>query len=160
MFSKSCEYAIRAAIYVTKQSIKKRKVSQREVALKTNSPEAFTAKILHKLVKANVLNSTKGPNGGLYVEENSLKSVKLSQIVYAIDGDGLLEDCSLGLEKCNPQKPCILHEQFSAVRAEIKKTIERTTLETLAQKILKGQSFLVRSIIAINFLQSFKYYYI
>lgn len=144
MFSKSCEYAIRAAIYVTKQSIKKRKVSQREVAEKTHSPEAFTAKILHKLVKAKVLNSTKGPNGGLYVEDKNLAAVNLAQIVQAIDGDSLLKDCSLGLNKCNPKEPCVLHEKFDNIRKEIEKTLESTTLATLAHQVLSGESFLVR----------------
>ncbi|WP_417429999.1 RrF2 family transcriptional regulator [Halpernia sp.] len=144
MFSKSCEYAIRAAIYVTKQSIKKRKVSQKEVAEKTHSPQAFTAKILHKLVKANVLNSTKGPNGGLFVEFENLEKINLSHIVKAIDGNSLFEDCSLGLSKCNPRKPCVLHEQFTHIREEIKKSLESTTLAALAHQVLSGESFLVR----------------
>lgn len=145
MFSRSCEYAIRAAIYVTKQSIKKRKVSQKEVAEKTNSPEAFTAKILNKLVKANVLNSSKGPNGGLYVEEENFDSVKLAHIVFAIDGNKLFEECSLDIDNCNPKKPCALHHHFKKVREEIKHILENTTLYTLAHQVLNGQTFLVRA---------------
>lgn len=143
MFSKSCEYAIRAAIYVTKQSIKKRKVSQREVAQKTNSPEAFTAKILHKLVKANVINATKGPNGGLYVEEENLNKVKLAQIVFAIDGNRLFDECSLGKDYCDPKTPCVLHHHFIKVRGEIRKILETTTLYALAHQVMNGQSFLI-----------------
>ena len=143
MFSKSCEYAIRAAIYVTKQSIKKRKVSQREVAQKTNSPEAFTAKILHKLVKANVLNATKGPNGGLFVEEANLNKVKLAQIVFAIDGNRLFDECSLGTDTCDAKKPCVLHHHFIKVRGEIRVILETTTLHTLAHQVMSGKSFLI-----------------
>ena len=145
MFSKSCEYAFRASIYVTKQSIKQRKVSQREVAERTHSPEAFTAKILHKLVKANILNSTKGPNGGIFIEEKNLSKVKLMQIVFAVDGDSLFEDCNLGLGKCIPEKPCVLHDQFTVVRQEIKNILENTTLDTLAHQVLNGESFLIRT---------------
>ena len=77
MFSKSCEYGIRASIYVAKQSMKERKVGQKEIAKAIDSPEAFTAKILQKLTKTNVIRSIKGPNGGFFVETGDLERVKL-----------------------------------------------------------------------------------
>ena len=75
MFSKSCEYGIRASIYIAKQSLKDRKVSQKEIAKSIDSPEAFTAKILQKLSKTNVIRSMKGPNGGFFVDGSDLERV-------------------------------------------------------------------------------------
>ena len=144
MFSKSCEYGIRASIYVAKQSIKDRKVSQMEIAKSIDSPMAFTAKILQKLTKMNIIRSSKGPNGGFYLEKGDLNEVKLWNIVVAIDGDGLLEDCSLGLRKCNAFKPCPIHNSFVKIRADIRETLEGTSLLFLAEEVSDGISFLKR----------------
>lgn len=144
MFSKSCEYGIRASIYVAKQSLKDRKVSQTEIAKSIGSPVAFTAKILQKLTKTNVLRSAKGPNGGFFLNQNDLIEVKLWNIILAIDGDGLIEDCTLGLRKCNAFKPCPLHHSFVKIRSELKETLEGTSLRFLAEEVSDGISFLKR----------------
>ena len=144
MFSKSCEYGIRASIYVAKQSLKDRKVSQTKIAKSIDSPVAFTAKILQKLTKRNVLRSTKGPNGGFFLDPKDLDDVKLWNVILAIDGDGLLEDRSLGFRKCNAFKPCPLHHSFVKIRAEIRETLEGTSLRFLAEEVSDGISFLKR----------------
>lgn len=144
MFSKSCEYGIRASIYIAKQSMKDRKVSQTEIAKSIGSPVAFTAKILQKLTKLNILSSAKGPNGGFFLEQGDLDSVKLWNVILAIDGDGLLEDCTLGLRKCNAFKPCPLHHSFVKIRAEIRESLEGTSLRFLAEEVSDGISFLKR----------------
>ncbi|MBN8623397.1 MAG: Rrf2 family transcriptional regulator [Flavobacteriales bacterium] len=144
MFSKSCEYGIRASIYVAKQSVKERKVGQKEIAKAIDSPEAFTAKILQKLTKTNVIRSAKGTNGGFFVETGDLERVKLWNVVFAIDGNSLFEDCSLGLRKCNAQKPCPLHHKFVKIRAEIRETLEKTTLKSLAEEVSIGAAYLKR----------------
>ncbi len=46
MFSKACEYGIRAAVYVTLQSLEGRRVSVSEIGEEIDAPVAFTAKIL------------------------------------------------------------------------------------------------------------------
>lgn len=144
MFSKSCEYGIRASIYIAKQSLKERKVSQKEIAKSIDSPVAFTAKILQKLTKMDVIRSTKGPNGGFYLENVDLDRVKLWNVILAIDGESLLEDCTLGLRKCNAFKPCPLHFGFEKIREEIREMLEGTSLRTLAEKVSDGISFLKR----------------
>lgn len=144
MFSKSCEYGIRAAIYIAKQSMKNRKVSQTEIAKSIDSPVAFTAKILQKLSKMNVIRSSKGPKGGFFLEIPDLDRVKLWNIVVAIDGNSLLEDCSLGLQKCNALRPCPLHASFVKIREDIRITLEGTSLRFLAEEVSGGLAFLKR----------------
>jgi Rrf2 family protein len=70
MFSKTCEYAIRASIFIAAQSQKGERVSIQDVSSKIESPEAFTSKILQKLVKIGVIQSLKGPGGGFYIEND------------------------------------------------------------------------------------------
>lgn len=144
MFSKSCEYGIRASIYIAKQSLQDRKVGQIEIAASIDSPVAFTAKILQKLTKMNVIRSSKGPNGGFFLEAGDLDRVKLWNIIFAIDGNSLLEDCSLGLRKCNAFKPCPLHFSLMKTRSEIREILEGTSQKFLAEEVSDGISFLKR----------------
>lgn len=142
MFSKACEYGIKASIFIAINSYEGKRVSPKEIAKEINSPQAFTAKILQALVRHKVINSVKGAYGGFEVNKNELKHIKLSQIVKAIDGDNIYNGCGLGLEKCDENHPCPVHEKFKNVRDELKNMLENTSLEDLALDIKSGVSFL------------------
>ena len=98
MFSKSCEYAIKAAIFIATNSLQDKKVGFVDIAKEIESPEAFTAKILQKLSKDGIIQSVRGVNGGFYIPKNLISKVKLAQIVFAIDGDSVFKGCGLGME--------------------------------------------------------------
>lgn len=144
MFSKSCEYGIRASIYVAKHSLKNEKVSLIEVAKHTDSPPAFMAKILQKLVRTEVLSSQKGPSGGFFIPTENLERVSVFSIVLAMDGDGIFEDCTLGLRRCDGQKPCPMHFDFIKIREEMRDSLESNTLKLLAEEVSDGVTFLKR----------------
>lgn len=142
MFSKACEYGIKAVIFIASRSGDNVRVGLKETAVAINSPEAFTAKILQQLSRNHIIRSTKGPNGGFEVSEVQLKKIKLIQIVYAIDGDSLFTACGLGLEECSEAFPCPVHHKFKAVRDELKHIAESTTLEDLVKGVHNGTAFL------------------
>jgi len=142
MFSKACEYGIKASIFIAINSYEGKRVSPKEIAEEINSPQAFTAKILQALVRHKVINSVKGAYGGFEVDKNELKYIKLAQIVKAIDGDNIYNGCGLGLEKCDENHPCPVHDKFKGVRDELKEMLENTSLEELALNIKSGASFL------------------
>ena len=144
MFSKSCEYGIRASIYVAKNSLKNRKVSLIEVAKHTDSPPAFMAKILQKLTRTDIISSFKGPTGGFSIALDNLEKISLLNIVLAMDGDGIFENCTLGLRKCDVEKPCPLHFKFRLIRDEMRETLESTSLRSLAEQVSDGITFLKR----------------
>ena len=83
MFSKACEYGIKASTYIALQSLQGRRVSLKDIASEIESPVAFTAKILHQLAKADVLNSVKGPSGGFEISKQNIDLIKLDAIVTA-----------------------------------------------------------------------------
>jgi Rrf2 family iron-sulfur cluster assembly transcriptional regulator len=144
MFSKSCEYGIRAVIYIASQSLEHKRVKIREIAQMTNSPEAFTAKIVGALSKHNIVLSQKGPTGGLEIDIERMKNINISQIVLAIDGDSVYNGCGLGMSQCNAENPCPMHEKFAIVRAELKQMLETTTIFELATNLKDGKSTLLR----------------
>ena len=119
MFSKSCEYAFRATIFIASQSDKDTKVGIKEIAREIDSPIAFTAKILQILVKNNIVKSSKGVGGGFMILKEDLKKITLSQIVIAIDGNSFLYKCGLGLNDCSEDHPCPFHHKFKILKKDL-----------------------------------------
>lgn len=142
MFSKSCEYGIRAVIYVANESISDKRVNIKQIAGATQSPVAFTAKILQQLAKNNLVDSLKGPTGGFYMDANKRNTVFLSHIVNAIDGDKLYTGCGLGLKQCSENHPCPVHNEFKIIRNQIQVMLESTNIQKLTEGLHSGLSFL------------------
>ncbi len=133
MFSKTCEYGLRAVIFIGQQTKSEKKVGISTISEAIDSPQAFTAKILQQLTKHKITQSIKGPAGGFFIDQEKLKTVTLSNIVEILDGDTIYTGCGLGLHECNENKPCPLHFKFIKIREELKKMLESTTLLELSE---------------------------
>lgn len=143
MVSKTCEYGIKALLFVAQKSEVSGKVGVREIAKAIDSPEPFIAKILQDLARKGLVLSSKGPSGGFYLDKKGLKTT-LAEIVYAIDGDKLFTGCGLGLKSCSAKNPCPIHDQFVDVRKQIKTMMESTTLGDYPAALELGQKVLRR----------------
>jgi Rrf2 family protein len=144
MFSKACEYGIKAAIFIAVKSEQENRVSLNEIAKEINSPIAFTAKVLQQLTKNGIVDSVKGPKGGFEIDKNKIADIKLSKIVSAIDGDAIYKGCGLGFHNCNENKPCPVHHKFKLIRDDLKQMLETTSLLDLSNDINNGITFLKR----------------
>jgi len=138
MFSKTCEYAIRALIFIAQQSKDGSKISIKDIALGIDSPEHFIAKILQQLSRKGFVKSIKGPNGGFYMEEEELR-ITLADIVKEMDGDRLFNGCGLGLKECSESHPCPIHNDFKLIKENLlimlKSSQIRFFVENLDQKL-------------------------
>jgi Rrf2 family protein len=141
MFSKSCEYAIRAVIFICTKKEENKVVKIQEIAEAVGAPIYYTSKILQQLSRLKIIGSLKGQNGGFYIGKEH-NQIKLIDIVTAIDGDKLFNGCGLGLTTCSEKNPCPLHSQFKSIRKDIKDILETTTIHDLSLNLLKGKTTL------------------
>lgn len=144
MFSKACEYGIRAMLFVIIKSQNNERTRTKEIAEEIEAPKAFTAKVLQKLVKQDILHSSTGPKGGFYVEKEEIQSIKLIQIVRAIDGNGLFEECGIGMKACDESKPCPVHEEFKKIRTNLEEMLSTMSVGEMADKVDDELAFLKR----------------
>lgn len=142
MLSKTCEYAVRATIIIAAETQQGNRISLREIARKIDSPESFTAKILQKLAKNKLVDSSKGNGGGFYVPREKLTKITLGDIVLAIDGDAIYKRCSLGLNDCSEVKPCPFHHQYKPIREQLKLALDSTSLANLIDGLDTKETFL------------------
>lgn len=143
MFSKACEYAIRAMMYIVTHTTNGSRVGIRDIARYTDTPEPFVAKVLQILSRKGIVSSAKGPNGGFYIETKS-KQIPLIEIVKAIDGEDLFLRCGLGIKNCSEKKPCPIHYEYKAIRDDLKEMLKTNTIQDLASGLVKGETFLLK----------------
>ena len=141
MFSKSCEYAIKAMIFVAQKSKAETRVGVKEIAKGTDAPEHFVAKIMQDLSRRKLVHSVKGPNGGFYTDDIDIKS-SIADIVKAIDGDSIYTDCVLGLKACSEKNPCPVHFEYKEIKKNLIALIEKNTLSAFNDKLDTGKFFL------------------
>ena len=141
MFSKTCEYAIRALIYIAQKSKDGNRIGIKEIASGIDSPEYFIAKILQDLSRKGFVQSAKGPNGGFYMDENNLK-LSVADIVREMDGDKLFTGCGLGLKECSDDHPCPIHNDFKHIRQDIKDMLDNSKIEMFVEKLDLKLTFL------------------
>lgn len=141
MFSKSCEYAIKAMIFVAQKSRGDVKVGIKEIATGTDAPEHFVAKIMQELSRKKLVHSVKGPNGGFYMDQADLKT-SIADIVKAIDGDKMYIDCVLGLKNCSEKTPCPVHFEYKEIKKKLIKMMETNTIGNFNEKLDTGKFYL------------------
>lgn len=142
IFSKACEYGIRATIFIATQSENSKKLSLNDVASNINSPAAFTAKILQQLVKTGIVNSAKGPNGGFWISNEASLEMNMLQVVKSIDGIEVFSRCALGFQQCDSTHPCPMHFQITDIRDALYKMLNETKLNELSKSIQNGETFI------------------
>jgi Rrf2 family protein len=141
MISKSCQYALRAVVYVASKADEKTKLNVKQIAREIHAPEAFTAKLLQTLNKHQVITSLKGPYGGFFIEEHQAAQPILN-IVHAIDGLQVFSACGLGLKQCSEKRPCPFHDDYKLLREKMLSTFRRMTIKKLAKNLEQGECFL------------------
>lgn len=134
MFSKSCKYAIRAVLYLALHSSEQHKLGVKEIAEALNVPGPFLAKLLQQLSRHHLVSSTKGPNGGFYLNKAN-RQASLKGVVESIDGPEIFTSCILGLPVCSSKNPCPLHSRAIIYREGLLELIADQTIEEVAERV-------------------------
>lgn len=132
MFSKTVGYAIRGVLYLAAQSTENRNVGVAELSSELGVPKHFLGKILQSLARKELVISTKGPGGG-FRAETAMLSKSIIDIVAAMDGMAFFDNCSLGLDKCNAEAPCVLHNRLVEPRNRLLEDLRRTSISDLLE---------------------------
>ncbi len=137
IYSNACEYAIRALTYLARNS--EQACLAKEISQGEKIPHYFLSKILQDLARKGLLKSMKGPGGGFRLAKSAEK-LTLYEIKKAIDGVADLDECAVGLARCNDHMPCPLHDTFKPLREQIKEYLQTTTLADMASAVEKKRA--------------------
>ncbi len=129
-FSKSFGYALRGILYIALLQDEQRKIQIDEIAQKLSVPRHFLGKIMQGVVKAGLLQSTKGPYGGFSMNETTL-TTPLIKLVEITDGLDQFNICVLQLRNCNAVNPCPLHQEMEGIKTKLLLMFNQTTIVDL-----------------------------
>ena len=102
-------------------------LSARTLAKQLNASEAHLAKVLQRLTKAGLLQSTRGPSGG-FTLRRSPSAVSLLQIYEAIEGPMGRNTCLFEHPICDG-KQCVFGGLLGAVSEQIRSYFATTKLD-------------------------------
>lgn len=142
MLSLTCKTAIKAVIYLASKFESGEKTGIKEIAGFINASEHTVGKLLQTLVREFVINSAKGPTGGFYITAKQ-KNQPIINVINAIDGKEVFEECGLGLSKCSAIRPCPLHNDYKLIRDQFKAMCQQKRVSDLCETVNDGLAYLM-----------------
>ena len=106
--------------------------SAKDLAEAHGMPQEALAKILQKLVKAKLLVSQYGTNGG-YTLARSAASITALEVIRAIEGPLFITSCVTERGECGRTERCTVREPLRQVSAGIQEVLSRITIADMAQ---------------------------
>ena len=140
IYSRPCEYALRALTYITVNSDSEL-IRTQEIAEAEGLPAPFLAKLLQQLARSGILVSVKGPKGGFGLARPP-KEISLLEVVTAIDGEDGFMRCAIGLAECTDTAPCPLHDTWKPLRDQILDYMAGRSLANLAEAITRKKELI------------------
>lgn len=137
MFSKSCEYAFRAVVYLCSRPADEPVAKIAEIAEEIKAPMHYTSKVLQQLSRKSIIGSQKGPSGGFYIDARHA-NIKLIEVVKVIDGDKIFTGCAMGIIPCSESNPCLMHERFKGIRNSLRDMLQDISVSQLAEGLHAG----------------------
>lgn len=134
IYSKSCEYAIRALAYLAGRPENKRSMIS-VISIETGIPGAYLAKIFQLLVRNGILKSERGANGGVAFMRPP-ETVSLFEVMEAVDDtSALATECVMGLDRCSAVNSCPLHVVWSRAKENIMQNLKNLSIKGITKKI-------------------------
>jgi Rrf2 family protein len=130
VLSKSSGYALRGILYMAAVQEEKKHIQLQEIAEQLEAPRHFLGKVMKRLSKQGIIDSTKGHAGGYMLNESTL-STPLMTVITLIEGEDLFNTCVIGFKKCNEKKPCPLHNQVLVWKNQMIKMFSETKIGDL-----------------------------
>ena len=119
--------AIHAMVYIA--SAKGRKVSTKELAEELNASRAHLSKVLQRLARYDLVESTPGPHGG-FVLRKPADTVTLREVYEATEGPLQPQACLFSEPVCSGGE-CILGDVLTEIDEKVKARLEEKTLDQL-----------------------------
>jgi Rrf2 family protein len=115
--TRQADYAIRAVLHLSRLGSGQR-ASTSQIAQEQSIPPSFLAKIVSQLSVSGLLQTSRGARGGVSLAKNP-KDITLLEVIEAIDGPILLNECVADEANCAFSEDCPLRPVWCDAQAEL-----------------------------------------
>ena len=128
--TRQADYAIRAVRYLSSLQAGER-ASTSLVAQKQMIPPSFLAKIISQLSIAGLLHTSRGARGGVSLARPS-SDISLLDVVEAIDGPILLNECVADASMCTLESECPLKPIWDEAQVQLVDKLRSTRFDAFS----------------------------
>jgi Rrf2 family transcriptional regulator, iron-sulfur cluster assembly transcription factor len=130
--SRKSDYAIRGMVYLASQPVGNISMLS-DIAAEMDIPHTFLAKIFQQFNKLGLVKSYRGAGGGFQLGRPAAK-ISLLDIVEAVEGPIIPNQCIMAAGTCSRDKTCTVHPVWKDVQKGMRGTLAKVSLKRLAGK--------------------------
>ena len=131
MITREADYAIRVALYLSKEGDSDTPVSTAEMAEAMGIPYRFLRKIIRRLVLAEIITSQRGRGGGIRLARD-IDDLSILEVIQSVDPKSVLLNRCLDLKgSCGREPACPVHREMKALQQELDQRLKSLTFRKL-----------------------------
>ncbi len=128
LVTRETDYAVRCVLFLTRMETEIASVG--EIAEKMHIPKSFLAKILQRLVRAGIVESSRGSGGGFWLLKRP-EDITLLDILTAMQGVAPVNTCAIDKRRCSLSAKCCVHPIWVDIRRDVERRLATTTMANL-----------------------------
>lgn len=125
----TAEYALRAMALLARAPAGALLGGQ-DLAERARIPSPYLSKVMRRLVVAGLVLARRGRGGGFTLSRPPA-SIRLSDVLEAMDVQVSARKCAFGWSACRDDRPCPLHPLWVELSARQRRWAEETTLDSV-----------------------------
>ncbi|QRG70153.1 RrF2 family transcriptional regulator [Brevibacillus choshinensis] len=129
-FSQATDYALHAMLYLVSEAPDK-PVSVQLLAEKLGVSQTYLSKMLTKLVKAGLIHSVPGANGGYRLKRNQ-DDISFLDVIHAIEGTSSLFECGF-----QHSSECLIQQVVLDAERQMEQALRSKKISDIARQ-MKG----------------------
>jgi Rrf2 family protein len=134
--TRQADYAVRAMVYLSQIGPEKRAATG-QIAQEKNIPPSFLAKIVSQLSVAGLLHTSRGARGGVALAKPA-EAISLLDVIEAIDGPIMLNDCVGEISSCKYDDDCPLKPVWCDAQKMLVDHLSNTNFAQFAEVAARG----------------------
>ncbi len=132
--TRQADYAVRAVTFLARLGADHRAATS-TIAQEQQIPPSFLAKIVSQLSVAGLLTTSRGARGGVSLARPPAE-ISLLEVVEAIDGPIMLNECVGDAGTCKFVEECPMHPVWCEAQYELVQKLKSTTFD----KVINGKN--------------------
>ncbi len=132
--TRQADYATRAVLHLSAMEPGSRAATS-AIAAKQSIPPSFLAKIISQLSVAGLVQTSRGAHGGVSLARPA-DQINLREVIEAIDGPILLNECVSEGHICRFEDRCPIHDIWVDTQADLIRRLNEATFDKLKEKYL------------------------
>ncbi len=131
LITRETDYAVRTVVYLAKDP--DQVASATEISKAMHIPRSFLAKIMQRLVRHDLMTSSRGASGGFRLAKKP-SEISLLDILTIFQGTTGINTCAVDKKRCKLSSTCAVHPIWVDIRKEVEARLKRETISRIISK--------------------------